>query len=112
MTPPSTRCAESAKRLRYAAESAVPVLGDRAATLAARCAAIQDALGDHHDSVVTRHVLQHVRTSGDVSRTHSRAVLKRLCAREAHHADAHEQEYTVALAELLEHHKRHWLLGS
>ncbi len=102
---------KSAKRLRYAAESAVPVLGDRAGMLAARCAAIQDALGDHHDSVVTRHVLQRVHTSAD-DRAHSRAVLKRLDVREAHHAQAHEQEYAAALAELVQHHKRHWLLGS
>ncbi|WP_068395912.1 CYTH and CHAD domain-containing protein [Kribbia dieselivorans] len=45
---------KKAKRLRYAAESAVPVLGARAAKLAARATAVQESLGDHQDSVVAR----------------------------------------------------------
>jgi CHAD domain-containing protein len=45
---------KSAKRLRYAAEAAVPVFGKRAAALARAAEEIQESLGDHHDSVVTR----------------------------------------------------------
>jgi CHAD domain-containing protein len=45
---------KSAKRLRYAAEAAVPVFGKRATTLARAAEEIQESLGDHHDSVVTR----------------------------------------------------------
>lgn len=45
---------KKAKRLRYLAESAVPVLGARAASLAVAAEEVQEALGEHQDSVVTR----------------------------------------------------------
>ena len=41
-----------AKRLRYAAELAAPVIGRPARDLAAAAARVQDVLGDHQDSVV------------------------------------------------------------
>lgn len=47
-----------AKRLRYAAESAAPVLGKRSRRLAKDAARIQQILGDHQDSVVTRDLLR------------------------------------------------------
>ena len=49
---------KKAKRLRYAAESAAPVLGGRAVELADRAARVQDALGGHQDSVLSRRVLR------------------------------------------------------
>lgn len=49
---------KAAKRLRYAGESAVPVLGDEAATLASRAEEIQEVLGEHQDSVVSRDLLR------------------------------------------------------
>lgn len=49
---------KKAKRLRYAAESAAPVLGERAVELAERAAQVQDALGGHQDSVMSRKVLR------------------------------------------------------
>ncbi|NIK54834.1 CYTH and CHAD domain-containing protein [Kribbella shirazensis] len=49
---------KAAKRLRYAAESAVPVLGDEAAELAARAEEVQEVLGEHQDSVVSRDLLR------------------------------------------------------
>lgn len=49
---------KAAKRLRYAAESAQPVLGDRATDLASRAEAIQELLGGHQDTVVARTVLR------------------------------------------------------
>ena len=49
---------KAAKRLRYAAESAQPVLGDPATDLAARAEAIQELLGEHQDTVVARTVLR------------------------------------------------------
>lgn len=48
---------KSAKRARYAAETAVPVAGDPAAELADRMEALQDLLGEHQDSVATRAML-------------------------------------------------------
>lgn len=49
---------KKAKRLRYAAESAVPVYGSRAKKLAKRAQRLQETLGDHQDSVVARGVLK------------------------------------------------------
>lgn len=48
---------KKAKRLRYGAESAVPVLAD-AAKLADSAKAVQEALGDHQDTVVARDKLR------------------------------------------------------
>jgi CHAD domain-containing protein len=49
---------KAAKRLRYAAESAVPVLGDEATDLAARAEEVQEVLGEFQDSVVSRDLLR------------------------------------------------------
>lgn len=49
---------KAAKRLRYAAESAQPVLGDRATDLAGRAEALQELLGEHQDTVIARTVLR------------------------------------------------------
>ena len=48
---------KTAKRARYAAEAAVPVLGRMASRQAAQAKELQQLLGDHHDSVVARAVL-------------------------------------------------------
>ncbi|GAA1149769.1 CYTH and CHAD domain-containing protein [Kribbella jejuensis] len=48
---------KAAKRLRYAAEFAVPVLGDDATQLATRAEEVQEILGEHQDSVVSRTLL-------------------------------------------------------
>ena len=47
-----------AKRLRYAAEAATPVIGKRAARLADQAASLQDVLGDHQDSVTAQRWLR------------------------------------------------------
>lgn len=52
---------KAAKQARYAAEAAVPVGGSGATALAAAMEQLQELLGDHHDSVVTRQLL---RTAG------------------------------------------------
>ncbi len=49
---------KSAKRARYAGEAAAPVVGGPAERLAAAMEGIQELLGDHHDSVVTRDLLR------------------------------------------------------
>jgi CHAD domain-containing protein len=49
---------KAAKRMRYAAEAARPVLGKDARRVAAAAKAAQTVLGEHHDSVVTRQVLR------------------------------------------------------
>jgi CHAD domain-containing protein len=52
---------KAAKQARYAAEAAAPVGGSGAAALAAAMEDLQELLGDHHDSVVSRALL---RTAG------------------------------------------------
>ncbi|WP_112241320.1 CYTH and CHAD domain-containing protein [Kribbella monticola] len=49
---------KAAKRLRYAAESAEPVMGSEATALAGRAEQVQEVLGDHQDSVVGRELLR------------------------------------------------------
>ena len=49
---------KAAKRLRYAAESAVPVLDGPAEDLAAAAKHVQQVLGEHQDTVVARTVLR------------------------------------------------------
>jgi CHAD domain-containing protein len=49
---------KAAKRLRYAAEAARPVLGKDAKHVSRAAKAAQTLLGEHHDSVVTRSVLR------------------------------------------------------
>lgn len=51
---------KSAKRLRYASESAQPVLGKPARKLARRAEAIQELLGEHQDTVVARAALREI----------------------------------------------------
>jgi CHAD domain-containing protein len=48
---------KSAKRLRYAAEAAASIHGKRARRLARAAERIQQVLGEHQDSLVTRELL-------------------------------------------------------
>ncbi|WP_217206324.1 CYTH and CHAD domain-containing protein [Streptomyces sp. AC550_RSS872] len=49
---------KKAKRTRYAAESAVPALGGPATALVKSMKSLQNLLGDHQDSVMTREALR------------------------------------------------------
>jgi CHAD domain-containing protein len=49
---------KKAKRLRYAAQAAVPLFGTPAKRLATSAKGLQTALGDRQDSVVARHLLR------------------------------------------------------
>jgi CHAD domain-containing protein len=51
---------KAAKRLRYAAETARPVLGKRNKRLGALAKAVQQALGELQDTVVSRHALREI----------------------------------------------------
>ncbi|MET4134316.1 CYTH and CHAD domain-containing protein [Pseudarthrobacter sp. PvP090] len=53
---------KSAKRLRYAAEAAVPVFGKQAARIARTAEEVQTILGEHQDSVVIREKLRSLAT--------------------------------------------------
>ena len=58
---------KSAKRARYAAESAVPVAGEPARRLARRMKALQDVLGEHQDSVAARALLRELGVAAHLS---------------------------------------------
>ncbi|MGI5454808.1 CHAD domain-containing protein [Streptomyces sp. CA-249302] len=51
---------KKAKRTRYAAEAAVPALGSPASALVKSAKALQNLLGDHQDSVMTRETLREI----------------------------------------------------
>lgn len=50
----------AAKRLRYATEVALPVLGKPARRFGKRVKAVQQLLGEHHDAVVAGPVLREI----------------------------------------------------
>jgi CHAD domain-containing protein len=49
---------KAAKRLRYGADSAEPVLGARASELSSMAEDVQDVLGEHQDTIMSRPVLR------------------------------------------------------
>ena len=57
MRPCTTR-ARRRRRLRYAAELAVPALGEPAEELASAAEEVQQALGEHQDTVMSRRFLR------------------------------------------------------
>ena len=87
---------KAAKRARYAAEAALPALGGQASRQAAQAKDLQELLGDHHDSVVTRTVLRgladQARSAGEDTFTYGVMYERQACAaseieRELPHAD-------------------------
>ncbi|ARF55318.1 CYTH and CHAD domain-containing protein [Streptomyces gilvosporeus] len=58
---------KAAKRLRYAAEAARPVLGGPAKKFARRTKRVQQVLGDHQDSVVARTALRELATQAHLA---------------------------------------------
>jgi len=56
-----------AKRARYAAEAAAPVVGDRAASLAKAVSHLQTVLGDHQDAVVAEDWLRRAALGSDTA---------------------------------------------
>jgi len=101
---------KKAKRLRYSAEAATPVLGKRAKTLAKRAKSLQDALGAHQDSVASRAWLKDLaeRADGEVAVAFGAG---RLHAREELRADSAEREYENALRRLPRKRVAAWLRG-
>ncbi|HET7474560.1 MAG TPA: CYTH and CHAD domain-containing protein [Dermatophilaceae bacterium] len=57
---------KAAKQARYAGEAVTSVFGDDAAAFASAMEAVQEELGEHQDSVVTRAKLRHLLSGADV----------------------------------------------
>lgn len=92
---------KAAKRARYAAEAAEPALGQDARRLVKRMRRLQDVLGEHQDSVVTRSTIRDITTeaheAGEQTFTYGL-----LYAREQHRATEVEQTLPTAW-----HHTNH-----
>ena len=101
---------KKAKRLRYSAEAAAPVLGKRARKLAKRAKSLQDALGAHQDTVASRTWLEDLagRADGETAIAFGAG---RLHAREEQRAHSAEREYEKALRRLPQKGVESWLRG-
>ena len=102
---------KKAKRLRYAGESATPVLGKRAKRLARRAKKLQDALGAHQDTVASRAWLEELtaRSEGEAAIAFGAG---RLHAREEQRAEVAERDYEKAWKRLPHRHVDRWVKGS
>jgi CHAD domain-containing protein len=96
---------KKAKRLRYAAESAVPVFGKRAKVLAGSAEEVQESLGLHQDSVVARQKLRDFGVRAHLSGENG-FTFGRLHALEQWRADQAEKAFAEAW-ETLRHQKPH-----
>jgi CHAD domain-containing protein len=101
---------KSAKRARYAAEALSPALGDRAARMAVLAERVQDTLGSHRDTLLTRDLLHRMATAPQepADREHLFA-LGRLHAGEEASGEESLAAYDEARAELERKKHRRWL---
>ena len=99
---------KKAKRLRYAAESAVPVFGRRAKTLAASAKKVQEALGEHQDSVIARRRLRDYGVQAHLSGENG-FTFGRLHAVEQSRAVKAEQGFRKAWADLPRKRVHRWI---
>jgi CHAD domain-containing protein len=99
---------KKAKRLRYSAESARPVLGKRVGRLGKRARALQHSLGAHQDTVASRAWLEGLVTRHGEDAPAAFAA-GRLHAREEQRARNAERDYRDALDRLPGKHVDRWL---
>ena len=98
---------KAAKRTRYAAESLTPVLGDRAARMAEVAEWIQESLGTHRDTLLSRGLLD--RLADELAAPDVAAAVARLRAREEVSGEQALADYARARAELDDARHRRWL---
>jgi CHAD domain-containing protein len=96
---------KKAKRLRYGAESAVPVFGGRAKALAASTKKVQQRLGEHQDTVMSRTTLREYGVRAHLNGENG-FTFGRLHALEQTRADQTEREFEEAWAALPIQHLR------
>ncbi len=101
---------KAAKRLRYAAESAEPVFGDRAAQLAKQGKAITSMLGDYQDTIVARRLLRDLGVRAHLSGENG-FTFGRLHALEEAAAAQLRRRYPEVYEELPTKRLRKWLPG-
>jgi len=98
---------KKAKRLRYAAESTVPVLGKRAKRLAASVKKVQQALGAHQDTVMTRQVLREYGVRAYLSGENG-FTFGRLHALEEARAESARRDFEAAWEDVPRKNLRRW----
>jgi CHAD domain-containing protein len=102
---------KKAKRLRYAAESAVPALGGRAKLLSRGAKRVQDSLGVHQDTVVARARLREYGIQAHLDGENA-FTFGRLHALEQRRGDQAETEFAKAWTQLPRKKKLRRRLGS
>ena len=95
-----------AKRARYAADVAVPVVGDRARDYTKVLAGLQDVLGDHHDCAVAEAWL--LEAAGRGTRSQSFA-LGLLVAGQRHEADRLRRQWRSAWKKVDRSKRTSWM---
>lgn len=98
---------KKAKRLRYAAESTVPVLGKRAERLATSVKKVQQALGAHQDTVMTRQVLREYGVRAYLSGENG-FTFGRLHALEEARAESARRDFEAAWEDVPRKNLRRW----
>lgn len=86
---------KTAKQVRYAAEATADVLGPDATRLAGRAEGVQEVLGEHQDSVVTRDVLRELGVTAQRAGENG-FTFGLLHAREAAHGERASQQFAGA----------------
>jgi CHAD domain-containing protein len=97
-----------AKRLRYACEAFVPILGKPAARLAKAAAGLQGVLGDLHDAIVAEQWIRNAVAGGTAEQGVAAGLLVGLDRAEA--ADR-RAEWPAAWAALGDKRLRAWMRG-
>jgi CHAD domain-containing protein len=90
---------KGAKRLRYAAEAAVPVLGGRAKAVAVQAKKLQGLLGDHRDAVEAAHLVELAAAAAQAA-GEDQFTYRLLSKTQAAAAATALRKYTAAVAEL------------
>ena len=98
---------KSAKRARYAAESAVPVSGKPATRLAEAMEALQDVLGEHQDSVAAQSLLLELAMAAQASGENG-FTFGLLYAQERTRANDARRAYATALRRASTRRTRRW----
>jgi CHAD domain-containing protein len=99
-----------AKQLRYACEAVEPVFGRRAARMAAAVTDLQEVLGEHQDSVVTRDVLRQL-GAGSSRAGQNGFTFGRLHGLEQARADARHEQWREVWERTSRRRLRRWLSG-
>jgi CHAD domain-containing protein len=99
---------KKAKRLRYAAESAIPIFPQRAEALASAAEAVQEVLGERQDTVVSRQTLRECGVSAHLSGENG-FTFGRLHALEQQRAAELEQAFVAVWKDVPRGSLRRWL---